>query len=349
MEAYLTRFYNSLFKDSSYLSDAFDATTSALMEASTRMTNEAGMEFEYEAQKWLGALYSAGMNQSTVNTIAQGLGFLGTGDVESMSNNTALTTLFALSAARAGLPYGDIFTNGLTAQDTNKLMKAMVEYLAEIADSTKENNVNAKAFSTVLGITTSDYRAFQTIQKSADNIYNTTMDYQQALGEYEYQTSQIISRVHLSTMVNTLLDNALTTSATGIGANPAIFALYRIAGMMEDITGGAEGAFSLPFINTFFGGIDLHQNLMGLLRLGIAGTSLFSSLLSNVLGGGSAFGNYDLKSWGYENQVSSGTSPIAGGKGIQTGVSQETTFSSTGNTNAEDTKFSTLTSASEDA
>nr|DAE19044.1 MAG TPA: hypothetical protein [Siphoviridae sp. ctiOl67] len=46
-----------------------------------------------------------------------------------MSSNSALQTLFAMSAKNAGLSYSSLLTSGATADDINKLLKAMTEYL----------------------------------------------------------------------------------------------------------------------------------------------------------------------------------------------------------------------------
>jgi hypothetical protein len=90
--------------------------------------------------------------------------------------------LLALSSSKAGLDYADLLTKGLNASDANELLKAMVEYLAEIADSTAQNKVVTSAFGNVFGMSVSDIKSFQNLQSSIEDIYNETLSYTQTTG-----------------------------------------------------------------------------------------------------------------------------------------------------------------------
>lgn len=345
MEAYLTKFYNKLFSDTSYLTDRFDDVTDAIFEASANLEKAQSIEFEYAVQKWLGALYSLGLSSSTVNTIAQGLNYLGTGDVEALNSNSQLTTLFGMSASKAGIPYAEILTNGLDASGTNKLLEAMVKYLKEIAEQTVDNNVVAKSYANILGITTSDLKVMQSLDSTTINsIANNMMEYKDTLSELNYQMSQISKRVHLSTKLSTLGDNALLTAALNVGDSKILYPLWWATNIMKGITGGID----IPAAHFAGTGLDIKATVEDLMLTGIAGAGMLSSLL-RALGNGvsSPFGTTDLSKWGYEEKLSRGTVPTIGNRGVQQGFSSSEDYSSTTSGSGEDIESSTIASAAE--
>ena len=347
MEAYLTKFYNKLFSDTSYLTDQFDSVTDAIFEASANLEKAQSVEFEYAVQKWLGALYSLGLSSSTVNTIAQGLNYLGTGDVEALNSNSQLTTLFGMSASKAGIPYAEILTNGLDASGTNKLLEAMVKYLKEIAEQTVDNNVVAKSYANILGITTSDLKVMQSLDSTTINsIANNMMEYKDTLSELSYQMSQISKRTHLSTKLGTLGDNALLASATAIGSTP-VYPLWWVTNLVKSITGGIP----IPAAWVAGFGLDLEAKVEDLILTGIGGLGLLGSLMSAITSGGSVFGTTDLTKWGYQETLSRGSVPEIGNRGVQIGLSNSNDYSSgsTSSGSGSDIEDSTLASAGESA
>lgn len=343
MEAFLTEFYNSLFKDTSYLSEQFDGVTTAIYEATSTLAKDQSMEFEYIVQKWLGSLYSVGLSDSTVSSIAQGINYLGTGDVESLNSNSQLLTLMAMSASKAGLPYADLLTGGMTAERTNELMKAMVTYLQEIAEQTKDNNVVAKAYTNILGISMSDLNAVQNINgDTLQSIYESILTYTDAGEEYIEQAGQIASRTHLSTITETLGSNALVSSATALGSTPWAYALWWAVNLEKGLTGGTD----IPQVLAMGTGLDLHTKIEDLILTGMMGIGLVSSLIGAMASGGSVFGNYDLASWGYTDVVTRGSAPTTGSTGVQSGFSESAESSNgTANQSAEDLENATLASA----
>lgn len=345
MEAYLTKFYNKLFSDTSYLTDRFDDVTDAIFEASANLEKAQSIEFEYAVQKWLGALYSLGLSSSTVNTIAQGLNYLGTGDVEALNSNSQLTTLFGMSASKAGIPYAEILTNGLDASGTNKLLEAMVKYLKEIAEQTVDNNVVAKSYANILGITTSDLKVMQSLDSTTINsIANNMMEYKDTLSELSYQMSQINKRMHLSTKLSTLGDNALLTAALNVGDSKILYPLWWATNIMKGITGGIDIPSAL-FAGT---GLDIKATVEDLMMTGIAGAGMLSSLIRALSRGVvSPFGTTDLSKWGYEEKLSRGTVPKIGDRGVQQGLSSSEDYSTTTSGSGEDLESSTIASAAE--
>lgn len=51
LESYLTKFFNRTFGDTSYLSTMFDTVSASLLGAQSQLGRDAGLEFEYTAQK----------------------------------------------------------------------------------------------------------------------------------------------------------------------------------------------------------------------------------------------------------------------------------------------------------
>ena len=139
MEAELTKLFNYYFSDTSYLSEAFDSVTSALLDVSAQLGAIGGVELEYQVQKWLGSMGSSGVSESTVSAIAQAINALGTGDVDYLTSNTEMQNLLVLSMNRAGLDYGELLANGINPLDVNELLYNMLLYIRETVSGT--NNV----------------------------------------------------------------------------------------------------------------------------------------------------------------------------------------------------------------
>jgi len=118
-----------------------------------------------------------GASQNAIQQIATGLGYLGSGNVNALAGNQGLQSLLAISASRAGLDYAELLTSGLNGSDTNRLLEAMVKYLAEIADTTEQNKVVTSSYGNIFGLALSDIKSFQNMSSSVADIYKETMDY----------------------------------------------------------------------------------------------------------------------------------------------------------------------------
>lgn len=345
MEASLNRLFNEYFSDTSYLTDAADSVSQAIIDANSQLTKDMSVEFEFMVQKWLGALYSLGMDQGTISTIAQGLNYLGTGNVEALNSNESLQSLLAMSASKAGISYADILTGGLDAETTNNLMKSMIEYLQSIAENTDNNQVTKSAYSNVFGFSISDLTAVSSLSTTdISNLHKQSLNYQGAMNEYEEQASQIFNRTHFSQMLDTVFDNAMMSASTAIGNNSGVYATWKVLNVIEDLTGG----IAIPAISVMGNMVDLHQTVTGLAKTGIAGLSLMGSLLSSMFSG-SLFGTMDAKSWGYEEFTSRGSSTKGISKGTASGLSQSSSMNMVGSSSSEDVKSSSLTDATADA
>ena len=69
----------------------------------SQMSSEEGVAFEYTVQKWLGALSSVGFSSDAISKISQAIGYLGSGDIASLSNNSEMQNLIVMAASRAGI------------------------------------------------------------------------------------------------------------------------------------------------------------------------------------------------------------------------------------------------------
>lgn len=293
MEAELTKLFNYYFSDTSYLSDVFDSVQSTLIDVSSALGTQASIEFEYMVQKWLGALGSVGVNSGTLQTIAQGINYLGTGDVESLASNSSLQNLFVMAANRKNLNYSDMLSNGVNAQQVNTLLEGIVEYIQEIASNS--NNVVKKQFAQLFGMTMSDMVAFRNLSSSTiESLYDSAMTYQDTLSELNSQLGQVGSRMHLSEKIDNLFDNILASTGMSVANSQGMYSVWKSADMLENITGG----INLPFISALGNGLDLNMSLEGLAKGTIVGIGAISSLLGGLGALNSSGGNLlDLSLW----------------------------------------------------
>lgn len=347
MESALNEFLNSNFSDSSYLNDAFDSVAGSLIDASAKLSRDQSVAFEYIVQKWLGSLYSLGLSSNTVSTIAQGLSYLGTGNVEALSGNESLQSLLAMSAARAGLSYSDLLTGGIDANNTNLLLKSMVEYLKEIAENSG-NNVTAASYANVFGMNTTDLVAINNLQQSQINsLYKSTLSIEEANSQLQSEMNQIFSRTHVSQLLETGLENLITTASTGIGSNLLTYGTWKIFNIIEDLTGG----ISIPTVGAFGNFLGMNATVMQLAKAGMAGLSLMGSLIGGIgsLLTGKTSGTMSWDTWKFDQYTSRGESINALKKGVKSGFSESSSMSSTGSAGGSDVKNSLLTDATSGA
>lgn len=281
LESSLNTYLNKMFEDTSYLNDVFDSVTDSLVEATSTMEAKVSAAFEFEAQKWLGALYSVGMSQSAISSISSGLSYLGSGNVSALSSNESLQTLMAMSLSRAGLSYGDILTSGLTGSETNKLLRSMVEYLGEIADS--QNKVVQSEYASLLGISMSDLIAAKTLSSDSSTLASLSK-YNLSAGNMAYETQNqlglMTNRYSAADFVRNVYENILTSVGSGIASSPALLATYRINDLISELLNGGVPVPSVGVVGNFFSmeGISIND----LIKSGIIGYKLIEGLYNNI-------------------------------------------------------------------
>lgn len=235
-EAQLTELLNTVFKDTSYLSGMYDSVSSAILDASSQFSYQDATAYNYNAQKWLAALYSVGMSDQAVSTIAQGLNYLSTGNVSAFTNDSQLTTLFGLAAKNANMSISDMFTNGLNATGVNNLMKSMIDYLQQIVKNTG-NQVVKSAWGGITNLSVSDLRAIQNLSTSdISAIYDSNVSYTSALTKFNYELGQVEDRMSTAEKFSNLKDNFLLTLGQDVTNNGE-----GLAGYLAWVAGGAIG------------------------------------------------------------------------------------------------------------
>lgn len=161
---------NNAFGDSSYISKMFQQLTGTIMDAVSANTlnnnNYDSTNFYSVMETFAAGLYEAGVDEGTVSAIAQGINYLGSGNVQALSGNKALQNLMLLSMDRAGLDYATILQQGLNTSDTYKLLSEIIDYLADITDNTKENNVLRSSYANLFNLSTTDMLAIKNLSKN---------------------------------------------------------------------------------------------------------------------------------------------------------------------------------------
>lgn len=309
MEASLTSFLNNMFQNTEYLTNTFKDVTDKLLEATSTMTRENSVAFEYMVQKWLGALESVGVSESTLSKIAEGIGYLGSGNIAALSSDEGLQNLMVMSANKAGENYADLLIKGLDSSSTNKLLKSMVEYLQEIAGN--QNKVVRSAYGNVFGVSQSDLMAITNLTSSdISNIVNQGLSYDAAYAETNKQLGTLamsmvdllhgrLSRVQ---MMNTALTNMFTTMGGDVSSNLFTYGSYKLVDMLQSAGVDAE----IPFFTAAGFGLDLHASIGDLLKVGIIGISSLSRL-GSVISGLTSAGGLNLASWGGQDVLTRGT------------------------------------------
>lgn len=271
MEAYMTQFLNKLFKNTEYLGSSgggglADSVSTALFEATSQLGVQAGFQLEYAVQKWLGSLSSVGISDTAVNNLATAIGYLGSGNIAALTNDTGMQNLLAISAARANLDYAKILTEGLDIDTTNRLLQSVVEYLQEISNTT--NNVVRSSYANIFGLSISDLQAARNLTpQDISNILGSNLTYAGGIGELYRQMSMLPVRLSTGELVQNMLANAKYSLATNVAKNPVLQALWSITSLIQSYTGG----INIPAISVMGNMVDLNTTVENLMKLGIVG------------------------------------------------------------------------------
>lgn len=342
MESYLTSFLNNMFENTEYLTNSFDSVTSALVEATSQMSTESGVQFEYIVQKWLGSLSSVGLSDTTVSNLAQAMGYLATGNVSGLESS-GMQNLIVMAASRAGLSYADMLTRGISLNETNNLLEAVVGYLQEIGSST--NQVVKNQYASTFGVSISDLRAASNLRANdITNISNNLLSYGGSIQNLQNQMWQLAGRTSLAEMLNNVKSNAEFSLFSNIASNPALYALWSVTDMLQSYTGG----INIPSIFALGTGVDLNTTVENLMKLGIMGIGSLGMIGDIVSGVGNTFGmSSALASLGIGSNII-GTSRGTGLQSLSSGYSTSTS-SYIGQSSGSAFYESTLNKAENDA
>lgn len=342
MEASLTSYLNSAYKTTEYLSDVSTSVKQAIYEATSQMSGEQGVAFEYQVQKWLGSLYSVGMSSTAIQNLATSLGYLGSGNLQGLASS-GMQNLIVMAASRMNQGYGGLLTTGLNQNTTNELLANIVEYLAEIAGS--GNNIVKAQLASIFGIGMSDLVAVTNLASDIASIKKGGLDYGGAMNELFSQANKMYARTSIGEMFNNVWDNFQYNLSSGIASNPVTLALWKVANLLDDTVGG----IAIPAISVMGNMVDLETTVADLMRVGALSGGVLSgigSMIANIGSGGGFIPGGMLTSLGINRgtltTLSRGTGLMARESGAS--VSQSTFI---GNASGSDVYESTMSSASD--
>lgn len=267
-EAQLTKFLNSQFEDTSYLNTMYDSVLAALTDSISSMDKNNATSFTYAVQKWLASLYSVGLSDQAVASIASGINALASGNINTLNGNQPLSVLMNMSATNAGLSYSDLLTQGLNASNVNDLMRSMVDYLGTIAENTTDNQVLRSQWSDVLGITLTDLRAVSNLTNNdISAIYKSNTTYDQSINETKNQLQTVVGRTAASERVQTMADNFMFNWGMNMAQNDAQYMTW----------------YATQFVDQLLGAVGLQNSTVGMITKVISALPMLSSL-SETLG-----------------------------------------------------------------
>ena len=331
MEASLNQYLNQMFETTEYLSNVSDTVTSNLYQATSLLDASKAIDYEYQVQKWLGALYSTGMSSGAVSSISAALGQLLSGDISGTESGAG--KLLVMAAANSGLDYAKLLTDGINSSDINLLMESMVSYLQEIAS---DNKVVQSQMAGIFGIQTADIRAAKNLSGNLSEIFKSGADYTSAsaMSTLGSMLSSVGSRMSMGEMLGNLTDNFKYTLAEGIASNPALYGILTIGNLLEETVGG----INIPAVSVMGNMVDLEATVADLLRAGALGGSILSGIGPMFSGLGDIFSGNGLVNAYNRFAATSNSSVSIGGRGL--GMNAATVDSSLtayqGNTNSDD-------------
>ena len=351
MESALNAFLNNMFETTEYLSNLADSVRGNLVEAQALMGAKEATEFEYQVQKWLGSFYSVGMSDSAVTNISTTLGQLAAGQIEALTGS-GTGNLMIMAANEAGLSIADILKDGLDADSTNKLMQAMVDYLAQIAQQS-DSKVIQQQLAGVFGMQASDIKSVLNLvsdnSKTVKNIANTNVTNEGMMAELIARAATMTARVSMGEMMSNVWENVQYTMAAGIANNPATYLLYKTAGLLEQAVGGIP----ISFLNVYGFGVDLNTSVAQLMQAGAMAGGILGSMgsmlgaLGNMVGGGATM----LATAGLFNQgkaIHRGNGAVGAANLLSRSGISTSSSGLVGNSSSEDMTGATMASGQDD-
>lgn len=168
-------------------------------------------------------MQGVGVSSGTIQSLAAGLGQLGSGDISGLAG-TPLEKLLVMAAGRKGLNYGSLLTGGLDARSANALLAGIVEYTQEIANT--GNKVVKSQYANLFGMTIADMTAILNLSsQDLVSISKNMLTYSDAITETENQLANLDKRTTISERVRNVLDNYMTTLGQSVATNPTAYAI----------------------------------------------------------------------------------------------------------------------------
>lgn len=343
MESILNKYLNATYQDTSYLTDTFDTVEDTLVDAISQLGLEAGVEFEYVVQKWLGSLSSVGMSQKTLVELAEGINYLATGNIDALAANQSLQNLLVMGSKRAGLSYSDMLQRGLSPENLDALFSGIIKYGQELAQT--ENMVVKSQYANLFGLSLSDMTALLQMGDDLAYVIKQTLGYSDAVAETEEQLRTVGKRMSTAELIQNVFDNVMFSAATGLANNAAGYATWLVTNLVEQATGG----INIPSISAMVMGtgvlVDLNTTVTQLMKTGLVGASLLGQI-GNIVSGLGSGGALSLSGWNASDYTARGT----GFTGVKAGVSKTTSSTAmVGNSGGQDIIDNSITQKTSEA
>lgn len=330
MEAALNETLNSMYETTEYLKSVASSVRSSLEEAEALMVGTDATEFEYQVQKWLGSMYSVGVSNSGVTSIASNLGKIAAGDVTGITSG-GTGNLLIMAANNANLSIADILADGLDASETNTLLAEVVKYMGDLVDEANGNKVVQQQLANVFGLTASDLKAATNILSDTtysggtiESISELDGTYAGMIGKLYEMAGTMYYKMSLGEMLTNVKSNIKYSTAAGIASNPIIYMTSKIADIMDALAGGIP----IPAVTAMGTGVDTKLTVSNIMKssalLGGFSTSLIAGLASMISKGGNGFtGSGLLNMVGLQN---SGTTMTRGASSSTSGTMMNTNY-----------------------
>lgn len=289
LETSLNQFLNKMFQDTSYLNNLSKSVSSAIIDANSQLSREQSLAFEYQTQKWLGALSSVGVSESAISTLAQGIGYLGSGNISALSSNQSLQNLLIMAANMGGLDYSRMLTQGMSASDVNALMQGVVKYGQQIGAT--NNQVVKSAYAQMFGMTISDLTSIMNLSsKDLVEISNNMLNYSQAISAAEQGLASIGERTTLAEKIQNIFGNVMSSIGGAIASNAITYSSWLLADMLQK--SGAD-----PTIKVGLFGSGIETTAATAAKSVIVGAGLLTRV-GDIVGALQAGGGLRLTGWG---------------------------------------------------
>ena len=293
IEYSLREFLNQNYQTSEYIKDSYLKVADSISELQAINTTSIASSIESALQTWLGSYYSVGVSDSTISSLASAINSLGTGDLSNINSN--ISKLVMMGAATSGKSYGNLLTNGITAEDVSAIMSGITDY----AKSIEGNNVVRSQWASLFGLSISDLEALKNLN-IANNTQTVSSDINKLFDAYA-------NFVPTTVGLKNTFENLMFTTATNIASNDALYGSYFVTDILEK--SGIGSALS-----------SLGSSIasMGLKKTGgalqVAGTAINYSKLIPYLGGllSTVIGDNALGNLGDRNSVSSAYANLGG-------------------------------------
>jgi hypothetical protein len=328
-----------MYENTEYLKTVSESVRGSLYEMEALMSGASATEVEFQVQKWMGSLFSVGMSQEAVNAITGAFGKVAAGQIEGLTEGGA-GSLLVMAANDAGVPIADVLTDGIDSSETNSLLQAAVNYLADLYESSKDNQVVQQQLAKVFGVKASDLKAATNLAESVSVISNTDMTYVDMLDRLFTMAGSMGKRTSIGEKISNVLENGKYTLASSIASTPAMNVLYKMASMLKDTTGGID--FGLPLV--MGNGMPITFNVADLMRTGALAGGIMSSMGAMFGGGGGLTGSSILNAIGVNSSAVKVNSRGTGlGLSTMSGITTSESGSMVGNSSSDDITSKTMT------